>query len=112
MLSGGQRQAVAIGRAIAQGGRVIIMDEPTASLGVAEAARVLKLAADLRDDGAAVVVISHNLQHVLQVADRIAVFHRGRLVGTRLKQDTTVEEVVQMILYGEDRRAPSVVATG
>jgi len=110
MLSGGQRQAVAIGRAIAQGGRVIIMDEPTAALGVAEAARVLRLAEDLRDGGATVLVISHNLQHVLQVADRIAVFHRGRLVGTRVKRETTVEEVVQMILYGEDRRAATAVA--
>jgi ABC-type sugar transport system ATPase subunit len=108
MLSGGQRQAVAIGRAIAQGGRVIIMDEPTAALGVAEAARVLKLAADLRDGGSTVVVISHNLQHVLQVADRIAVFHRGRLVGIRVKRGTTVEEVVQMILYGEDRQTAMV----
>jgi ABC-type sugar transport system ATPase subunit len=103
MLSGGQRQAVAIGRAIAQGGRVIVMDEPTAALGVAESARVLQLADDLSKHDKTVILISHNLQHVLQVADRIAVFHRGRLAGTRVKSQTTVQEVVQMILYGADR---------
>jgi ABC-type sugar transport system ATPase subunit len=99
-LSGGQRQAVAIGRAVVQGGRIIIMDEPTAALGVAEAERVLGLAEDLRAAEKAVLVISHNLQHVWAVADRIIVLHRGQLVGMVRKDETTVEQVVQLIVYG------------
>jgi ABC-type sugar transport system ATPase subunit len=100
LLSGGQRQAVAIGRAVVQGGRIIIMDEPTAALGVAEAERVLGLATDLRASGKAVLVISHNLQHVWAVADRIVVLHRGHLVGMVRKVETTVEQIVQLIVYG------------
>lgn len=100
MLSGGQRQAVAIGRAVAQGGRVIIMDEPTASLGVAETQRVLELVAELRRNGKAVLVISHNLQHVWEVADRVVVLHRGRIVGDSPRSETTMEKMVKLILFG------------
>ena len=73
LLSGGQRQAVAIARAVHQGGRLIFMDEPTAALGVREQAKVLRLIEDLRSPGTAVVVVSHNLQHVFSIADRIVV---------------------------------------
>jgi ABC-type sugar transport system ATPase subunit len=100
MLSGGQRQAVAIGRAVAQGGRVIIMDEPTASLGVAETRRVLELVAELKRNGKAVLLISHNLQHVWEVADRVVVLHRGRVVGDSPRSETTMEQMVKLILFG------------
>lgn len=100
MLSGGQRQVVAIGRAVAQGGEIIIMDEPTAALGVAESRRVLTLVDELRANGKSVLIVSHNLEHVWQIADRIVVMNRGRVVGTRRRTETTVEEVVRMIIYG------------
>jgi ABC-type sugar transport system ATPase subunit len=100
MLSGGQRQAVAIGRAVAQGGRVIIMDEPTASLGVAETRRVLELVTELKRQGKSLLIISHNLQHVWEVADRIVVLHRGRVVGDSPRSETSIEQMVKLILFG------------
>jgi ABC-type sugar transport system ATPase subunit len=100
MLSGGQRQAVAIGRAVAQGGRAIIMDEPTASLGVAETRRVLQLVNELKDQGKSILIISHNLEHVWEVADRVVVLHRGRVVGDSLRADTSIEDMVRRILFG------------
>ena len=100
MLSGGQRQAVAIGRAVAQGGDVIIMDEPTASLGVAETRRVLQLVNELKGQGKSVLIISHNLQHVWDVADRVVVLHRGRVVGDSPRAETSIEQMVTRILFG------------
>jgi ABC-type sugar transport system ATPase subunit len=97
VLSGGQRQAVAIGRALSQGGRVIIMDEPAAALGVRESGQVLDLIQGLRTQGIAVAVISHNLQHVFAIADRIMVMRGGRCIGVRQRQDTSGEEIVRMI---------------
>jgi ABC-type sugar transport system ATPase subunit len=97
-LSGGQRQTVAIARAVHQGGRLVIMDEPTAALGVEGQRRVLQLIDDLREQGSSVVVISHNLEHVFSVADRIVVLRGGRLVGTRQKSEASPEEIVQMIV--------------
>jgi ABC-type sugar transport system ATPase subunit len=98
LLSGGQRQAVAIARAVHQGGRLIFMDEPTAALGVQEQAKVLKLIEDLKAEGTAIVVVSHNLQHVFHVADRIVVLRGGKNAGERIKTQTTPEEVVRMIV--------------
>jgi ABC-type sugar transport system ATPase subunit len=97
-LSGGQRQTVAIARAVHQGGRLLIMDEPTAALGVEGQRKILQLIADLREQGSSVVVISHNLEHVFSVADRIVVLRGGRLVGARRKSEATPEEIVQMIV--------------
>lgn len=97
LLSGGQRQAVAIARAISQGGRIFIMDEPTAALGVRESANVLRLLLGLKEEGSAVVVISHNLRHIFSVADRITVMRRGRNVGTRIKAEASPDEIVRMI---------------
>ena len=90
-LSGGQRQAVAIARAIHQevGTRLIIMDEPVAALGIEESRKVLRLIRQLKANGHAVIVISHNLEHVFSVVDRIVVLRRGRLVGVRRRADTT-----------------------
>ncbi|MDQ4076119.1 MAG: ATP-binding cassette domain-containing protein [Chloroflexota bacterium] len=96
-LSGGQRQAVAIGRAIAQGGRVFIMDEPTAALGVRESAKVLQLILGLREEGSSVVVISHNMRHVFSIADRITVLRNGQKVGTRVRRESSADDIVRMI---------------
>ena len=108
LLSGGQRQAVAIARAVHQGGRLIFMDEPTAALGVQEQAKVLRLIEDLKAHGTAVVVVSHNLQHVFSVADRIVVLRGGRNAGERVKTETTPEEIVRLIV-GVDRLVPAGV---
>jgi len=97
-LSGGQRQSIAIGRAASQQARIIIMDEPTAALGVKESHKVLDLIRQLKAAGAAVVVISHNMRHVFSVADRILVLRRGQLVGVRRKQETAPDEIVRMIV--------------
>ena len=100
-LSGGQRQGVAIARAVHQGGQLMIMDEPTAALGVQEQAKVLQLIRDLKARGIAVIVTSHNLEHVFSVADRIVVLRGGRLVGSRIKDETTHSEIVHMIVGAE-----------
>jgi len=96
-LSGGQRQGVAISRALARGRRIFIMDEPTAALGVEQQHKVNELIANLKREGKTVLVISHNLEHVFTVADRLVVLRRGKRVGTRIKSQTTKEEVVGLI---------------
>ena len=96
-LSGGQRQAVAIARALARGRRIFLLDEPTAALGVEQQAKINLLIANLREAGKAVVVISHNLEHIFAVADRLIVLRQGRRVGTRLKAQTNKEEIVSLI---------------
>lgn len=97
-LSGGQRQCIAIARATSQNGSIIIMDEPTAALGVKESGRVLDLILHLRSIGRGVIIISHNMQHVFSVADRIMVLRRGTVAGLRLKVLTTPEEIVGLIV--------------
>lgn len=101
-LSGGQRQSVAIARCMYFNARVVILDEPTASLGVAETAKVHELVHDLRAHGIAVCMISHNLTHVFGVSDRITVIKAGRIVGSRLAGSTTQEEILRMIITGVD----------
>lgn len=96
-LSGGQRQGVAIARALARGQRIFIMDEPTAALGVEQQHKVNELIGNLKAEGKTVLVISHNLEHVFAVADRLIVLRRGKRVGTRLKTETTREEIVGLI---------------
>ena len=96
-LSGGQRQAVAICRALNLNARLVIMDEPTAALAVAETRKVLALTRRLAARGCAVVLISHNISEVFEVADRIVVFRRGRKVAERLAAETNHEEVVSLI---------------
>lgn len=98
LLSGGQRQAVAIARAVRQGGRMIIMDEPTAALGVQEQAKVLDLIGSLQAEGTALIIVSHNLQHVFRFADRIVVMRGGRNAGERMRRETTPEEIVRLIV--------------
>jgi ABC-type sugar transport system ATPase subunit len=97
-LSGGQRQSIAIGRAVSQSSRIIIMDEPTAALGIKESRQVLDLILHLKTEGNGIVVISHNLRHVFSVADRIMVLRKGRLVGVRQKSEITPDDVVKLIV--------------
>jgi D-xylose transport system ATP-binding protein len=97
-LSGGQRQAVSLARFVAWGRRLILLDEPTAALGVRETAKALDLIAQLhRDKRVSMVFISHNLQHVFRVADRIVVLRHGEVVGTRMTAETTADEIVSLI---------------
>jgi fructose transport system ATP-binding protein len=96
-LSGGQRQAVAVARAAAFGSRVIILDEPTAALGVRESARVLQLIKDLRDRGMPVILISHNMPQVFEVANRIHVQRLGRRAAVVTPQTHTMNDVVAIM---------------
>jgi len=96
-LSGGQRQAVAIARAVHWAKRVVLMDEPTASLGAVETRRVEELIARLRERGTAILVVSHSLDQVFRIADRICVLRRGRQIGVRTASETTAEEILAMI---------------
>jgi simple sugar transport system ATP-binding protein len=100
-LSGGQRQAVAISRSIYWKAKVLIMDEPTAALGIAEQKKVLSLVRTLKDQGLGIILISHQMYDVFEVADRIAVMRRGVLVGERLVKETTADEVVGLIVGSE-----------
>ena len=97
MLSGGQRQAVAVARAFAQGSSIILMDEPTAALGIRERHHVLDLVQELRDQGRTVLIISHDLETIFDVSDAIHVMRLGRRVGSRRTADTSREEVVALI---------------
>jgi D-xylose transport system ATP-binding protein len=99
-LSGGQRQSVAIGRAVMWNSRVVILDEPTAALGVAQTEQVLELVHRLAEQGLAVVLISHNLHDIFAVADRITVLRLGKNVGIYDRRTTTQQEVVHAITAG------------
>ncbi|HEX7823524.1 MAG TPA: ATP-binding cassette domain-containing protein, partial [Mycobacterium sp.] len=96
-LSGGQRQAVSICRAASFSSKLVIMDEPTAALGVQETAKVEELIRKLRDDGHAVLLISHNFEQVLRLSDHVWVMRAGRCVGGRRTATTTGEEIVGLI---------------
>jgi ABC-type sugar transport system ATPase subunit len=100
LMSGGQRQAVAVSRAAAFASRVVILDEPTAALGVRESRRVLDLITRLRDEGKAVIVVSHAMDHVMHVADRAVVMRRGRKVGEALPSAETYTQIVSLIVGG------------
>ncbi len=101
-LSGGQRQAVAIARALYWHAKVVIMDEPTAALAVVETRNVLRLARSLATEGVGVVYIGHNLVEILEVADRVAVMYRGQNVFQRQSSDTSQEELIKyMTGYSE-----------
>jgi D-xylose transport system ATP-binding protein len=99
-LSGGQRQSVAVAKAVQWNSKVVILDEPTAALGVAQTRQVLDLVKRLADQGLAVVLISHNLNDVFEVATRITVLRLGRDVGVYETEKTTQQEVVQAITAG------------
>jgi fructose transport system ATP-binding protein len=96
-LSGGQRQGVAVARAAAFGSRVIIMDEPTAALGVKESRKVLELIVDVRNKGMPIVLISHNMPHVFEVADRIHIHRLGRRLTVINPKDYTMSDAVALM---------------
>jgi ABC-type sugar transport system ATPase subunit len=100
-LSGGQRQAVAIARSIYWNARLMIMDEPTAALGVAEQRKVLTLVRTLAEQGVPVIIISHNMQDVFAVADRIVIMRRGKKVAERIAEKTTPDEIVSLMVGAE-----------
>ena len=100
-LSGGQRQSVAIARAIHFDARILIMDEPTAALGPEETAMVGELVKRLKKEGIGIFLISHDLHDVFDLADRITVIKNGRVVGTRRTADVTRDEVLAMIILGK-----------
>ncbi|MDE0696251.1 MAG: ATP-binding cassette domain-containing protein, partial [Boseongicola sp.] len=98
VMSGGQRQAVAIGRALHSDARLIIMDEPTAALGVEETDRVLTIIERLRDQGLTVLMVSHNLEHVFRCADSIAVMHRGEVNAQVPTSEVSRQDIVAHIM--------------
>ena len=101
-LSGGQRQAVAVARAAAFGSRVVIMDEPTAALGVQESARVLELILQVRDSGMPVILISHNMPHVFEVADRIHIHRLGQRIAVVDPKSHTMTDAVAIMTGASD----------
>ena len=114
-MSGGQRQSIAIARCVCFNARVVILDEPTAALGVEETRKVYALIREMRDQGLAVLLISHNLNHVFENCDRITVLKTGQLVGSRRVDGTTQDDVVRMIVSGVDdptQRPQPRLATG
>jgi ABC-type sugar transport system ATPase subunit len=102
-LSGGQRQAVAIARAIYWNARLMIMDEPTAALGVPEQIKVLELVRLLKSRGIPVILISHQLQDIFAVADRVVVMRRGSKVGERIASATDGSEIVGLMIGAVER---------
>ncbi|GAB2978355.1 ATP-binding cassette domain-containing protein [Amycolatopsis acidiphila] len=118
-LSGGQRQGVAVARAAAFGTKAVIMDEPTAALGVAESAQVLALIKRIRERGLPVVLISHNMPHVFEIADRIHVHRLGKRVAVVSPKTTSMNQVVGLITgalelddKGEVREVEAAIHTG
>ncbi|GAA1816108.1 ATP-binding cassette domain-containing protein [Luedemannella flava] len=111
-LSGGQRQTVAIAKAVLWNSRVVILDEPTAALGVAQTAQVLELVRRLADSGLAVVLISHNMNDVFAVADRIAALYLGRMVAQVKASDVTHAQIVELITAGRSGNLGLAPETG
>jgi simple sugar transport system ATP-binding protein len=106
-LSGGQQQSVAIARVIAFNAQLIIMDEPTANLGIKEVGRLLDLIRRLKDQGISVIFISHRLDDIFSVGDRVIVLKRGKRIGMRQTKETTEKEVVRLIVGGEQEEEDS-----
>ncbi len=102
MMSGGQRQAIAVARSAAFASKVVILDEPTAALGLRESRQVLDLILRMRDEGCAVLVISHAMDHVMEVADRAVVMRRGRVVGEEIPSPENRTRLVSLIVGGDD----------
>jgi D-xylose transport system ATP-binding protein len=99
-LSGGQRQTVAIAKAVLWNSKVVFLDEPTAALGVAQTRQVLDLVRRLADQGRGVVLISHNMNDVMEVADRVVALYLGRVAAEVKKSDTNTTQIVELITSG------------
>ncbi len=110
-LSGGQRQTVAIAKAVLWNSKVVILDEPTAALGVAQTAEVLRLVRNLADQGLAVILISHNMNDVLQVSDRIAALYLGQMAAMVKRSDVTHTQIVELITAGRSGNLGLPLAT-
>lgn len=108
-LSGGQRQSVAVAKAVMWNSRLVILDEPTAALGVAQTRQVLELVKTLAKRGLAVVLISHNLHDIFEVTDRITVLRLGQKVSEFVAAETTQEQVVHAITAGKLQHVPGMV---
>lgn len=106
-LSGGQRQAIELNRFVHWGGKLVILDEPFAALGVEQVRRGLETIAHVRDQGIAVIIVTHNMSHAFQIADRIVVMHQGKVAGDIPTANTTQEEVIRMITGDAVRRSAS-----
>jgi ABC-type sugar transport system ATPase subunit len=111
-LSGGQRQAVAVAKSVMWDSKLVILDEPTAALGVAQTRQVLDLVRRLAEKGLGVVIISHNLHDVFEAADRITVLRLGQRVATLETSETNEQEVVHAITAGTLDRVPGMAGTG
>ena len=109
-LSGGQRQGVAVARAAAFGSKVIILDEPTAALGVKESRRVLELILDVRSRGIPIILISHNMPHVFEVADRIHIHRLGKRLCVVDPKDHTMSDAVALMTGAKEPPAATVAA--
>jgi D-xylose transport system ATP-binding protein len=109
-LSGGQRQSVAVARAVMWNSKLVILDEPTAALGVAQTEQVLSLVKRLGEQGLGVILISHNLHDVFEVADRITVLRLGRNAGLFQRTSTTQQEVVHAITAGAPTKVSGIAA--
>ena len=105
-LSGGQRQAVAVARAVLHGGRVMLFDEPTAALGVREGRKVIALIRTLRAQQHAILLVSHNIASVFELADRIVVLRHGRVVATTRTSETTQDQIVSLLVGAQLGKAP------
>ena len=110
-LSGGQRQSVAVARAVMWNGKLVILDEPTAALGVAQTEQVLELVRRLGQQGIGVILISHNLHDVFETADRITVLRLGRNVGVFERRSTTQQAVVEAITAGTPTKVAGIPST-
>jgi D-xylose transport system ATP-binding protein len=100
-LSGGQRQAVAIARAVYFNAKILIMDEPTAALGPAETAQVRNLVRQLKSEGIGILLISHDIHDVYDLADRVSVMYHGQIVDTVNKHDVSTDDILGMIILGK-----------
>ncbi|MGO7482301.1 ATP-binding cassette domain-containing protein [Rhizobium ruizarguesonis] len=101
LMSGGQRQAIAVARAIVFARKLVVLDEPTAALGLRESRQVLDLIHQLKADGNAVIIITHNMEHVVEIADRAVVLRQGRKVGELKPTEANKQDVVAMIVGAE-----------
>jgi len=104
-LSGGQRQSVAIARAVYFNAKILIMDEPTAALGVHETAMVAELIHELKKQGLGIFFISHDTREMMELCDRVAVMKNGQMVGTERVEDVTEDDILSMIIMGKNPKA-------